>query len=198
MMKYSGVKTDEKHRFLKCPVCGNSEFSGEAEFCKICGSAIYNYCQDLYDESGYRISTGCGKPNPGDSRFCEYCGNPTLLFKYLTHWEDEKVHLEKYGASEDDDLGYNDIEDDSFEITDKSINHESSSSKPTSSFEIIDETPEFEVHDDFEIVDQEFQQVETDSFEIEDDLSDKKTEISDDLSDQFSQFIDDEFEDKKK
>jgi len=100
IMRYSGVKTDENLRFLKCPVCGNSEFSTGAEFCKICGSAVYNYCQDLYDQDGYRVSAGCGRPNPGDSRFCEYCGNPTLLYKYLTHWEDEKVHLEKYGNNE--------------------------------------------------------------------------------------------------
>lgn len=98
-MKYSGIVTDEKLRFNKCPVCGNDEFSYEAEFCRICGSAIYNYCQDLYDEAGYRISTGCGKPNPGNARYCEYCGNPTLLFKFLTHWEEEKAHTDKYGAS---------------------------------------------------------------------------------------------------
>lgn len=96
-MKYSGITTDDKLRFIKCPVCGNDEFSSEAEFCRICGSAIYNYCQDLYDEGGYRISTGCGKPNPGNSRYCEYCGNPTLLYKFLTNWQEENSHTNKYG-----------------------------------------------------------------------------------------------------
>ena len=88
-MMYNGLKTNEGLRFIKCPVCGNNEFSSEAGFCKICGSALYNFCQDHYDENGYRVSNGCGRPNPGNARFCEYCGNPTLLFKYLNHWEEE-------------------------------------------------------------------------------------------------------------
>lgn len=110
-MKYSGIQTDENLRFIKCPVCGNDEFSEEAEFCRICGSAIINYCQDLYDEHGYRISTGCGKPNPGNARFCEYCGNPTLLYKFLTPWEDEKTHAEKYGSNNNSDNTNSQVQD---------------------------------------------------------------------------------------
>lgn len=101
-MRYSGIPTNERLRFVKCPVCGNDEFSYEAEFCRVCGSAIYNYCQDLYDENGYRVSNGCGRPNPGNARFCEYCGNPTLLFKYLGQWEEEKGHHEKYDDLDED------------------------------------------------------------------------------------------------
>lgn len=100
-MMYSGVKTNESLMFLKCPVCGNDQFSHEAEFCRVCGSAIYNFCKDHYDETGYKKSNGCGRPNPGNARFCEYCGNPTLLYEYLSKWEDEKVHSEKYGESDD-------------------------------------------------------------------------------------------------
>lgn len=102
-MKYSGIKTDSKLRFLKCPVCGNDEFSSDAAFCKVCGSSVYNYCQDLFDEGGYKISAGCKRINPGNSRFCEFCGNPTLLNKYLTNWEEEKLHLQKYGGEDEAD-----------------------------------------------------------------------------------------------
>ena len=100
-MKYSGIKTDDKLRFLKCPVCGNDEFLPDTTFCRICGSALYNFCQDLYDESDYKVSSGCGKANSGNSRYCEYCGNPTLLNKFLVFWEDEKVHSQKYGEEEE-------------------------------------------------------------------------------------------------
>jgi hypothetical protein len=132
-MKYSGIRTNENLRFIKCPVCGNDEFSYDAEFCRICGSAIFNYCQDMYDESGYRISTGCGKPNPGNARYCEYCGNPTLLFKYLTDWEEEKKHADKYDGDDSDIVGSLEIDDnieiDSAPVADKKENKETIETK---------------------------------------------------------------------
>lgn len=103
-MKYSGIQTDGNLRFLKCAVCGNDEFAESASFCRICGSALYNFCQDYYDESGYKQNSGCKKINSGNSRFCEHCGNPTLLSKYLVNWEDEKMHSEKYGDEEISDF----------------------------------------------------------------------------------------------
>lgn len=166
-MKYSGLKTDENLRFLKCPVCGNNEFSYGAEFCKICGSAIYNYCQDLYDENGYRVSSGCGKPNPGDSRFCEYCGNPTLLYKYLTAWEDEKVHLQKYG--EDDSFHIEEIELPSIEEDVDVVDDK----EP-----VVQSTPE-----------QNDKDLKPGNLEDLDDLSE-------DLSEEFSKFLEDDFLDQ--
>lgn len=95
--KHLYVPVDENNRFLFCPKCGNKEFSSHANFCKMCGFYLYNTCQDEmidytdhedYDESGNKIYIP--RTNPGDARYCEWCGKETLLSRLglLLSWEE--------------------------------------------------------------------------------------------------------------
>ena len=74
-MYYSdGVKYDpETCRVKICPVCGNEEFSEDADYCRICGTDLFNRCENG-DNFGQH-------PNPSNARFCEQCGAPTNYFK---------------------------------------------------------------------------------------------------------------------
>lgn len=101
--KVAFVNVDEKGRFTRCPRCGNEDFSANANFCKICGLYLYNTCphQPFYDHNetdNYgNIIDVIPLDNPGDARFCEHCGDPTLLTKLglLMSWEEV---IEEYGA----------------------------------------------------------------------------------------------------
>lgn len=69
------VETDDYGHFLSCPRCGNTVFSSDASYCKMCGLYLYNECTNA---QGYRDSS-CGRINPGDARYCEQCGSETVL-----------------------------------------------------------------------------------------------------------------------
>ncbi len=73
-MKYDGFDLDENMRLIKCPKCGNDEFSDNAEYCKICGTFLYNCCmpEEDYIEKKHK--------NIGNARYCEQCGAPTTFF----------------------------------------------------------------------------------------------------------------------
>lgn len=85
--KYLYIETDENNRYLECPRCGNNVFSKGANYCKICGLYLYNDCSNIQPNI---IDNYCGKTNPGDARYCEYCGSPTSLMNLglLMSWEE--------------------------------------------------------------------------------------------------------------
>lgn len=78
-----GVPYDEQTlRIMQCPRCHNREFSGSAQYCRICGTSLYNFCDGgeedergevWYDEKNRH-------PNPSNARYCETCGRPTFFF----------------------------------------------------------------------------------------------------------------------
>lgn len=82
------VSVDENNRFCSCPQCGNEVFSEAASYCKICGFYLYNTCSK-FDES---YSSYCNRINPGDARYCEICGEKTILMQkgLLFTWEEVK------------------------------------------------------------------------------------------------------------
>lgn len=96
-MQYNdGVEYDEQTlRVKRCPVCNNDEFRDEAEFCRICGTNLYNKCEGEVEQDGYNgIYYTNQHPNPSNARFCEICGKPTYFFseKILM---DYKSYLQK-------------------------------------------------------------------------------------------------------
>ena len=54
MIYDDGIAMDENGRAKACPVCGNEQFSEDADFCRICGFAVYNLCEGVqtYDDFG--------------------------------------------------------------------------------------------------------------------------------------------------
>ena len=54
MIYKDGYPMDSNLRVTACPLCGNEEFSDDAEFCRICGTVLYNNCegQRIYDDFG--------------------------------------------------------------------------------------------------------------------------------------------------
>lgn len=81
-MNYTGVELDGEKRILECPICGNTEFIGDGTFCIICGSSLVNLCTK--NETAL-----CGKPLPGNVRYCPYCGNMTTFLRdgALVAWD---------------------------------------------------------------------------------------------------------------
>lgn len=80
MIYNDGVGVDENLRFVKCPKCGNEEYSADAKFCRICGFSAFNECEGSpeYDSFGNVVDFNVHK-NVGNARYCEYCGKPTAL-----------------------------------------------------------------------------------------------------------------------
>lgn len=82
MIYEDGVEMDENGRAKICPLCGNEQFSKDAEFCRICGFAVYNLCEGITICDDYGNYRGEEKHiNEGNARFCEKCGQPTHFFK---------------------------------------------------------------------------------------------------------------------
>jgi Zn-dependent peptidase ImmA (M78 family)/RNA polymerase subunit RPABC4/transcription elongation factor Spt4 len=83
--KLNYVDVDENNRYLECPLCGNDQLSDHANYCKICGLHLFNSCTNAPKKE-----QKCGKINPPDARFCEYCGEETHLMRLglLTTWEE--------------------------------------------------------------------------------------------------------------
>lgn len=78
MIYNDGYKTDSNLRFVSCPKCGNEEYSEKAMYCRICGFSAYNECEGYYDND---IGEHISHRNAGNARFCEFCGQPTMLLK---------------------------------------------------------------------------------------------------------------------
>lgn len=80
MIYNDGYETNNNLRFVRCPKCGNEEYSEEAKFCRICGFPVYNECEGSpeRDNFGDVIDYNIHR-NVGNARYCEYCGKPTML-----------------------------------------------------------------------------------------------------------------------
>jgi ribosomal protein S27E len=83
-MKYNdGVEMNENMRVVICPKCHNEDFGEPAFYCRICGQALYNECNGGDGNGAYEHK------NPGNARFCEYCGAENRFFKdgLLVAWD---------------------------------------------------------------------------------------------------------------
>lgn len=82
------IEVDNNNRFCKCPQCGNDVFSHDANYCKLCGFYLYNTCSNSAPNSSY--IDYCNRINPGDARYCEICGEQTVLMQkgLLFTWEE--------------------------------------------------------------------------------------------------------------
>ncbi len=82
MIYTENIQVDDHGRFVECPVCKNTEFSDDAQYCKICGMNRSNLC--IPDDSSYQHY------NPANARFCEFCGAKTTFFqhKLLLPWNE--------------------------------------------------------------------------------------------------------------
>lgn len=82
MFYNDGFGMDENMRVKECPYCGNEEFSDKAEFCRICGTQLFNICEgeDIFDYNG-NYSHHEDHKNLGNARFCEVCGKPTFFYR---------------------------------------------------------------------------------------------------------------------
>lgn len=78
--KYGAFPSDEKGRYLWCINCGFSSFRPDAGFCEICGHSLYNFC----------AHDACGRPCEPYARYCEKCGEPTMLFEKQILWPYDK------------------------------------------------------------------------------------------------------------
>jgi len=102
------VKVNQDGRFINCPKCGNTDFSEDALYCKMCGIYLYNSCDSRHE---YVHFESCGKTNVGDARHCEFCGEKTYLLSagLIMSWEELK---EKY-----DDVSFGSIRDSLIDLT---------------------------------------------------------------------------------
>ncbi|GAB6159367.1 hypothetical protein JCM39194_25680 [Desulfotomaculum varum] len=80
---------DENMRFLKCPNCGNNNFSPKASFCKKCGYYLYNICTNAQSDPR-QMSNWCGQANVPDALYCEYCGCITAMGEYIRNWKNSQ------------------------------------------------------------------------------------------------------------
>lgn len=62
------VNVTSKGKYERCPYCGNNHNADAANFCKLCGSS-------LFEAQPLTPSTPCGKIGDKDASFCDHCGN---------------------------------------------------------------------------------------------------------------------------
>jgi len=103
MIYDDGYPMDENLRVTQCPKCRNEQFASEAEFCRICGTLLYNPCEgeDIYDYNG-NFDHHEEHRNFGNARFCEKCGKSTLFYKerfLLPYDEVRNEHIEQFQKS---------------------------------------------------------------------------------------------------
>jgi hypothetical protein len=100
-------------RVVKCPLCGNEEFSVTAVHCRICGTMLFNLCEGEWDYPSRRCYNR--HINPGNARFCEECGKPTYFNseKFLEPWEKVKYSLNNNLTpnTDDDSFAFDDFFD---------------------------------------------------------------------------------------
>jgi len=102
MFYRDGVETDENLRVLRCPNCDNEEIGKTAEYCKICGTKVINYCtgNKSYDHFGNVEDVEYHK-NSSNARYCEICGEKTEYFenKFLKSWKEYEEESEELESS---------------------------------------------------------------------------------------------------
>jgi hypothetical protein len=65
---------DKEHRV--CMRC--KHVNDKIQYCIKCGAPLVNRC---VDEPGL-LEKGCGKANPSEAAYCQFCGQPTLFNKF--------------------------------------------------------------------------------------------------------------------
>ena len=107
MVYNDGVKSDTYSKVTICPRCQNEVFASNAEYCKICGLKLYNYCvgQIIPDPIGTYPERIENHKNDTDARYCETCGNITSFFEdnLLNEWPQAKSEIESEDEDEDED-----------------------------------------------------------------------------------------------
>ncbi len=97
MIYTENIQVDSMGRLAECPVCKNTEFSGNSRYCRICGMSRYNMC----------VPEGNAYPheNAVNARFCECCGAKTAFFRHklLLPWDEVPREAIKEPASQTDD-----------------------------------------------------------------------------------------------
>jgi hypothetical protein len=73
-LQYTTTKLNKQNQFSICPVCGVEDYSEEAEFCKICGTPLFNAC--THDPAHL---------NYPESKYCYICGNTTAFYETESH-----------------------------------------------------------------------------------------------------------------
>jgi|GEM_PF-1391730 len=121
IMNYTdGPKVDSNNKFTHCPICENSDFSDDANYCRICGRYRINLCEGYNETDGYGNHSDemTQHNNPPNARFCEECGKKTEFFiaGILKPWEEvqgvkptpqpEVVAAQTISIDEDDDLPF--------------------------------------------------------------------------------------------
>ncbi len=84
-----GVDFEKNSMMVKiCPRCGNTVFSENAMFCRICGADLHNRCEGERD--GNEIIEDSRHSNPSNARYCEKCGKRTsfLIEQILCSYEE--------------------------------------------------------------------------------------------------------------
>lgn len=82
MIYSDGYETNDELRFIRCPRCGNEEYSVETKYCRICGMPAYNECEGNTDQDIYgNIIDIDTHRNAGNARYCEYCGKRRCYLK---------------------------------------------------------------------------------------------------------------------
>ena len=77
--QYRDANINDSMQFSPCPVCGNDEFSEDADFCKVCGTPLSNRCtQD---------ATHINHP---EAKYCYECGKPTFFKGTIHHTKVKK------------------------------------------------------------------------------------------------------------
>ncbi|OPZ88419.1 MAG: hypothetical protein BWY74_03145 [Firmicutes bacterium ADurb.Bin419] len=104
MIYDDGYKLNKNHQVVSCPKCKNQEISLESEFCRICGTRVYNKCEgewDDHDQEQYQHNC------PGNARFCEICGKPTYFATegYLKPWNEVQSNFEDNNYDEEPNQG---------------------------------------------------------------------------------------------
>lgn len=78
-MIYDGIELDKNKRVLVCPICNSEQIGTNDEFCKICGTRLYNFCLNFNSEGLDYCNSG--EKLDGNARFCPYCGNKTYFLQ---------------------------------------------------------------------------------------------------------------------
>ncbi len=105
-----GVPYDESTmRVRQCPRCHNSDFSENAQYCRICGMDLYNRCDGMEQDSygNWYENENAHHCNPSNARYCETCGRPTFFYeqKILCDYAKFKPEAEDGGDDGDADGG---------------------------------------------------------------------------------------------
>jgi len=97
MIYTENIQVDSRGQLTECPVCGNTEFSTDSQFCRICGLSRFNMC--VPEEGSYPHE------NPVNARFCEQCGARTTFFlqKLLLPWNEVPKEAKKEAPPQTDD-----------------------------------------------------------------------------------------------